>query len=457
MDAVPVVSDDKFWNPYWETMPRKELEQIQLRRIRWLIKYAYENTTLYHRKYHQAGLKPDDIKTMDDFIKKVPFVTKDDILAAQTESPPFGGALACDYYEILHVFQTSGTTGAPLRIPFTHYDTIKYGEDWVYGFWAVGIRPRDSFYFAFGWGMYAGFWSCYWGVRRLGAKVISGGGVSTEDRIRQMQALKPTVLVATPTYALYLAETCRKMGLDPKSLGLKYFYGAGEPGPTALPKLREELESAFGVKAYELYGVAEVGAIAPACPTQIGVHLNESNYHCLVVDPETGEVVSEGERGENVVTSFAQLAQPVIKYRTKDIVEWHYSEPCECGRTWVLYKGSVLGRTDYVVKIRGINVYQTAVENIVRSVPGTSPHLEMHIRLDERGMDDMLVRVEADPTVPRESYRELAEKIAEELRAAIGVRLDVEVVPPGSLPRYELKAKKMFDHRPKERRLQMGV
>jgi phenylacetate-CoA ligase len=123
----------------------------------------------------------------------------------------------------------------------------------------------------------------------------------------------------------------------------------------------------------------------------------------------------------------------------------------------VLYKGSVLGRTDYVVKIRGINVYQTAVENIVRSVPGTSPHLEMHIRLDERGMDDMLVRVEADPSVPRESYRELAERIAEELRAAIGVRLDVEVVPPGSLPRYELKAKKMFDHRPKERRLQMGA
>ncbi|MDW8041615.1 MAG: AMP-binding protein [Nitrososphaerota archaeon] len=434
-------------------MPRKQLEEVQLRRIRQLIKYAYENSRFYHEKFRKAGLKVDDVKTMEDFVKRVPVTTKEEITAAQSTSPPFGDALACHQSEVLHLFQTSGTTGAPLRIPFTHYDTIKYGEDWAYGFWAVGIRPGDSFYFAFGWGMYTGFWSCYWGVRRFGGMVISGGGVSTEDRIRQIQSLRPTVLVATPTYALYLAETARKMGIDPKSLGLKYFYGAGEPGPTALPKLREELESSFGIKAYELYGVAEVGAIAPACPTQKGTHLNESNYHCIVIDPESGEMVAEGERGENVLTSFAQLAQPVIKYRTKDVVEWHYSEPCECGRTWTFYKGSVLGRTDYVVKIRGINVYQTAVENIIRSVLGTSPHLEIHIRLDERGMDDMLVKVEADPSVPKSAFKDLEERVSEELRRSIGVRLAVEVVAPGTLPRYELKAKKMIDERPKERQI----
>ncbi|MEM1946415.1 MAG: AMP-binding protein [Candidatus Caldarchaeum sp.] len=450
------IQGNGYWNEYWETLQRKRLEEIHLKRIRWLLKYAYENSKLYHRKYHEKGIKPEDIRTMDDFVRKVPFTTKDEILAAQSEAPPFGGAIACDYDDVLHIFQTSGTTGTPLRIPFTYYDTVKYGEDWAYGFWAVGIRPSDSFYFAFGWGMFTGFWSCYWGVKRMGGKVISGGGASTEDRIKHMQVYKPTVLVATPTYAIHLAETAKRMGVDPKSLGLKYFYGAGEPGPTALPKLREELENTYGIKAYELYGLGEVGAIAPACPTQKGTHLNESNYHCMVADPENGDLVAEGERGENIVTSFAQLTQPVIKYKTKDIVEWHYSETCECGRTWILYKGTVLGRVDYVAKIRGVNVYQTAVENLVRSVPGSSPYLEMHIDLDERSMDHMLVRVEADPSVPKESYKDLEQRVAEELRANLGVRINVEFVPPGSLPRYELKAKKMFDHRPRERRIPMA-
>jgi len=444
----------RFWNPIWETMPRKKLDEIHLKRIKKLIRYAYTHTQLYRRKFRECGLTPDDINTMDDFVKKVPFTTKEDLTYSQSPEQMFAvDALAEKSDTIIHYFQTSGTTGLPLKIPFSHYDTIKYGEDWVYGFWAVGIRPRFRFYFAFSWGMYAGFWSCYWGVRRLGCTAISGGGVGTEDRIKQLQSLKPDVLVATPTYAVYIAEMCRKMGVDPKSFGLKFFYGAGEPGPTAIPKLREELESYYGVKAYELYGVAEVGAIAPACPLQLGTHLNESNYHCIVIDPETGELLSEGERGENVVTSFAQLSQPVIKYRTKDIVEWHYSDACECGRTWVLYKGSVLARSDYVVKVRGVNIYQTAIENIIRSIPGASPYIEMHLRLDERKLDDMLIKVEADQSLPSEMYSDLENKIAEAIRGVIGVRLAVEVLPPNSLPRYELKAKKIFDHRPKERRM----
>jgi phenylacetate-CoA ligase len=443
----PRTTNSPYWNPYMETLPREKLDALHLKRLKSLLRYAYDNSPFYRRKFQEAEVTPEDIHTLEDFKRKVPITDKSDFLQLQEEKPHYGqtGAMPEEY--LAHHCETSGTTGIPLRIPYTMYDTERYGESWAYGFWALGIRPTDSFYFAFNWGLFAGFWSAYWGVRRLGGKVYSGGGQTSEGHIRLIQHLKPSVLICTPTYALHLAEVAREMGVDPAGLSVKYTYHAGEPGPCALPAVRAQLEEFWGATSGELYGLAEVGGLAPGCPTREGVHMDEVNHFSWSRDPETGEEVPEGKIGENIVTTYVNNAQPLINYRTHDLVERHFS--CECGRTWPLLRGVVLGRSDFMVTIRGTNVYQSAVENILGTIPGVSSHYQM-ILTREKGMDRMLVQVEPTRDFPLEGYAELTKRIEETIRQALKVRLETEVVPVDSLPRYELKTKRIIDQRPKE-------
>ena len=435
---------EKYWNEYTETMPRERLDAIHLRRIQKMIAYAYERVPFYRRLYDKAGFKPEEIRSLDDFDRLVPTIDKKDLVEAQQLNPPWGDAVALGEEFNLFRFQTSGSTGVPLAIPFSYYSTYHYGEQWVYGFWGVGLRPRDSFYFAFNWGAFAGFWSTYWAVRRLGATVYSGGGLSTELRLKQILDYKPTVLIATPTYALAMAEKAKDLGIDLAGSTINVTYHAGEPGGN-VPTTRRAIEEAWGAKAYELYGVAEIGAIAPGCPLQLGVHLAEDQAYASVVDPETGRPVGEGEVGENVVTSYIQFSQPVIKYRTHDLVRL-VTTRCDCGRTWILYKDGVLGRTDHMIIIKGTNVYPTAVEAILGEVRELSPNYEIHVTKG-RIADELLVKVEVRPDYPRERYAELQARTERVLHERVFVRIAVEIQPPGALPRYELKAKRFFDHR----------
>lgn len=434
----------RYWNAYTETMPREQLDTIHLKRIQKVLRYAYERVPFYRSLYTKAGFKPEDIRTLDDFNTIVPAIDKKDLVEAQQVDPPWGeaAALPADFH--LFRFQTSGSTGVPMAIPVSYYSSHHYGEQWAYGFWAVGIRPHDSFYFAFTWGMFIGFWSAYWGVRRLGATVYSGGGVNTEIRLKQILELKPTVLVSTPTYALAMAEKAREMGIDLPKTSIKWVYVAGEPGGN-VPTTRRAIEDAWGAKTYELYGIGEVGAIAPGCPLQIGVHLAEDQSYATVVDPETGHPVGEGEVGENLVTSYIQFSQPVIKYRSHDLVR-SVRKPCDCGRTWMLFEGGVLGRTDHMIIIKGTNVYPTAVEALLGDVKGLTSHYEIHVTRGRTG-DELAVKVEAQPDAPSEQYETLKRKAEQLLYERIMARIAVEIHTPGSLPRYELKAKRFFDHR----------
>lgn len=436
-----------YWNPYLETMPRERLDAIHLKRIKSLLRYAYDNSPFYRQKFQEAGITPDDIRTLEDFKTRVPVTDKSDFIHLQEENPHYGrtGAMPEEY--IAHHCETSGTTGIPLRIPYTMYDTERYGEGWVYGWWAVGIRPHDTFYFAFNWGLFAGFWSAYWGVRRLGGKVYSGGGQTTEGHIRAIQRLRPTVLLSTPTYALYMAEVAREMGVDPAGLSIKYTYHAGEPGPCALPAVRKQLDESWGAFSSECYGVAELHSLTFGCPTREGVHLDETNTFTWSRDPESGKEIPEGQIGENIVTTYVNNAQPLINYRTHDLVERHYN--CVCGRTWAFLRGVVLGRSDFMVTIRGTNVYQSAVEKILGSIPGVSTHYQM-ILTREKGLDRMLVQVEPVKEYPVEKQVQLGEQVGKAIHQALKVRLEVETVPAGSLPRYELKTKRIVDQRPKE-------
>ena len=434
----------RYWNEYTETMPRERLQSLHLTRVQRMVEYAYRRVPFYRRLYDRAGFKPEDIRSLEDFDRLVPVIDKQDLVEAQQTNPPWGDAVALPEDFHLFRFQTSGSTGVPMAIPVSYYSSHHYGEQWVYGFWAVGIRPHDSFYFAFTWGTFIGFWSAYWGVRRLGATVHSGGGVNTEMRLRQIVDLKPTVLVCTPTYALAMAEKARELGIDLAKTSIRFTYHAGEPGGN-VPTTRRAIEEAWGAKAYELYGIGEVGAIAPGCPHQLGVHLAEDQAYATVIDPNTGRVVGDGEVGENLVTSYVQFAQPVIKYRTHDLVR-AVRTPCACGRTWLLYEGGVLGRSDHMIIIKGTNVYPTAVEALLGEVAGVSPHYEIHVARGPGG-DEIRVKVEALPEVAAGSYDELRRRVEALLYERIMVRIGVEIQAPGDLPRYELKAKRFFDHR----------
>ncbi len=434
-------SQSRFWNEAIETMPREQLDALHLRRLRGLIAYAYEHIPMYREMYERAGVKPGDIRTLDDFVQKLPATDKDDILRSQGEQKnKVGGSQ--DYRSIL--FTTSGTTGRILVLEDYLGD---FPNKWSYQWWAHGIRPGDCFYFAFPFGMFAGFWSAYFDALYMGVEVISGGGVDSKTRIGQILQFRPTVLVSTPTYALRLAEVAKEMGVDSRATSIRIVTSAGEAG-AVVPGIRRAIEQAWNAKAIDLYGISELfGCTSWQCPVHPDtMHLGESCAHGIVVDEE-GRLVPYGGKGEFILTNFEVTIQPLIKYRTHDVVEWH-KEPCECGRTWLSLKGGVLGRTDQMVTVKGTNVYPSAIQSLLGELPSLSERMEVHID-EEGGFNRVLVKVEPSPGVQETSYTELSRQAEDLLRARIGVGIPVEIVSPMSLPRYEMKAKLVFDHRAK--------
>jgi phenylacetate-CoA ligase len=441
----------RFWNPYTESLPRAELDRLHLRKLQALVRYAHARSPMYRRLLDRARVRPAQIRTMDDFEKRLPVIDKADILEAQATSPPFGEALAVPDDFFLHRFQTSGSTGVPLHIPLTYHSSLLWGESWLSLFWSVGLRAHHAFYFPFHWGIFAAFWSAYMGVRRLGGTVVSGGGLDSRARIDQILAYRPDVVLATPTYALYLGEVAQEMKVDLAKSSVSVVIVSGEPGGS-IPTTRDAIAETWGARVYELYGIAELGPTNPGCPRGDRVHLCEDWYHALVVD-EQGRRVADGEVGEHLVTSYIQHGQPLIKYRTHDLVRWTQA-PCACGSTWTGYPGGVLGRTDHMIVVKGVNVYPTAVEALLHQVARLSQHYEVHASR-EAANDVVTVKAEARPDVPVDVYPAVSAEAAAVLRAAIGVTIGVDVVGPGSLPRYELKAKRFFDHRPPGHRWQL--
>jgi len=436
-----------YWNEYLETMPRQQLDQLHLRRLQKLIKYAYENIPMYGDLYDEAGVKPEDIKTLDDFVEKIPSIDKPLLVKYQSDDPPFGGTIAKGSEDYLtFFFKTSGTTGTPLKEIGYYRDMLSTG--WVFKWWAHGIRPKDVFYFAFPFGTFMAFWCAYYDAVALGAQVITAGGLSTEQRVKQIQELKPTVLVATPTYAMRIAEVAREMGIDPSQTSIKYITSAGEQG-YVLQTIRDAAEKAWGAKAIDLYGLSDLwGSTSWHCPSNPDrMHLTESIAYGLVLD-DNGNVMPDGGKGEFVLTNYATV-MPLIKYRTHDVVEWH-KEACDCGRTWLWLRNGVLGRTDQMVTIKGTNVYPTAIQSIIGNIEGFSEHLEIHFGSGAGG-DTVNVKVEAEIGIEADKYDALKEKLLEDLRYGIGVGMKIEILPPKSLPRYELKAKRVFDHREKRK------
>ncbi|MBO0691165.1 MAG: phenylacetate--CoA ligase family protein [Candidatus Dormibacteraeota bacterium] len=446
-----------YWNRYAETLTREQLDALALQRVKALLRYVQGTSRFYREAWARAGFDPAEVRTLDDVRTLVPLTDKEEVLRHQAEDPPYGRTRALGEEFLAHHSHTSGTTGMPFNVPFTAYDTERYGESWVVGWWALGIRPHDVFYFAFNWGAYAGFWSAYWGARRLGARVVSGGGADTETHVHNIVRERPTVLIATPSFALRIAEQARAMGLDLADSSIRYTYHAGEPGPCSLPALRDRLDREYGAISGELLGVAELDAMAPGCPERGGVHMSEFTTFSWTRDPVTGKPAADGDIGENVITTFANTAQPLVNYNTHDLVRaFSHRVPCGCGRTWRYLDGVVLGRSDFMVTVRGTNVYPTAVENLVLGVPGASEHFQLRLtRDDRRGSDEITVRLEPAADVSAASRAALGDRVGEVLRERVGLRMPVEILEPGTLPRTELKVKRIVDERPAEARREL--
>ncbi len=443
--------EQPFWNQPAETMSREQLDELHLKKLKSLLKFAYNNSRFYRNKWDEIGFLPEDVKTLVDFKTKVPTTDKKDFLHYQAEFPPYGLTQGLEEDFLAHQSKTSGSTGSPLKIPFTMYDTERYGESWIYGWWALGIRPTDSFYFAFGFGAYAGFWSAYWGARRLGVKVIPGGGEDTEGHVKNILTEKPTVLVSTPSYALRIAEKAKEMGYDLSQSSIKFTYHAGEPGPCSIELLREQLDREYGAVSGELLGVAELDAVGPGCPHRNGVHMNEMNTYSWTMDPQTGKEVGNGEIGENIITTFVNNAQPLINYTTHDLVRaYSYDIPCGCGRTWRYLDKAVMGRSDNMITVKATNVYPTAVENLIRRVEGVSEYFQMILTRDANGLDQMAIKMEPNAETSREEWQPIALKVQNIIKENIGLRMDIEVVESGVIPRTDLKFKRIVDLRPKE-------
>ena len=364
----------------------------------------------------------------------LPLTTKKDLVVDQEQQPPFGSILTYPIESYSKYHQTSGTSGLPLSVLDTAESWDWWAECWQYVYAAAGVTSRDRLFFAFSFGPYIGFWSAYAGAQRLGAMTIPGGGADTTARLEMMQATGPTVLLCTATYALRLAEVAAQERIPLRDLGIRVTIHAGEPGASVAP-VRARIEDAFGAACHDHAGATEVGAYGYSCDGRNGLHVNETEFIAEIVDPETLRPVDEGQRGELILTNLGRAGWPAIRYRTGDLVEAG-GRRCPCGRTFLFLPGGVLGRLDDMMIVRGVNIYPSAIEAIVREFPTGEFRM---VRVIRHAMEEVDLEVEGAPPV--------AQPLADALRRRLGVRIDVTVVPAGSLPRFDLKARRVVDRR----------
>ncbi|HEX5493266.1 MAG TPA: AMP-binding protein [Mycobacteriales bacterium] len=434
-----------YWNPKTETMPRERLGELQLAKLRRVARWAAERSPHYRRRFAEAGFTPADLASLDD-LRAIPFLTRQEWMDGQRASPPYGTLPAGGADRAVRLHTTSGTTGRmPLRALDSRKDWAWAAEMWCYGMWAMGVRPADIAYVAFGYGSFIGFWGLHYAMEKIGVLTVPGGAQTTESRVRQIVDFGATVVASTPTYALRLAQEAERCGIDLPGSAVRTVVLSGEPAGS-IPETKALIERLWGARAYDTAGMTEISTIFMfECDHQPGgAHIIEDHVIEEVVDPATGEQVGYGQLGERVVTSFGRSMIPLLRYRTSDLVRKVPASECGCGRTFDIYAGGVLGRVDDMKLVRGTNVYARAIEGIVR---GHEQVEEFQIRISREGIrDEITLRVEA--AVSDAGWDEMAEGLGKELAAAHeGLRFRVERAEAGTLPRFELKAKRLVDTR----------
>lgn len=430
----------RYWDEHVECMDRNTLQEIQLKRLVETVKRVYTSVPYYRRKMQELGIIPEDIKSLDD-LKKLPFTTKQDL----RDNYPYG-LFAVPLSEIVRIHASSGTTGKPTVVGYTKHDIGIWSEVMARTLVAAGADKHSFVQIAYGYGLFTGGLGVHYGAERIGASVIPISSGNTRRQIQIMVDFGTTVLACTPSYALYLAETMEEMGIDKSQLKLKSGVFGAEPWSE---NMRKEIESKLNIKAYDIYGLSEIigPGVSFECEYQCGMHINEDHFLPEIINPETGEVLGEGEYGELVFTTITKEGLPLIRYRTRDITALHYDR-CKCGRTLVRME-KVIGRTDDMIIIRGVNVFPSQIESVLLEMGEVEPHYQLIVdRVNNLDVLEVLVEVsERMFSDEVKKLEQLEKKITKAIEETLGISVKVRLVEPKTIERSEGKAKRVIDKR----------
>lgn len=427
------------WNPEIERCPRERMEKIQLDRLKKTVAHAYRQVPMYREKMDRAGLKPEDIRTLRD-IRHIPLTSKLEL----REQYPFK-LLAVPMKQVVRIHASSGTTGQPITGCYTKADLEMWAENIARVATAGGATADDIAQIAFGYTLFTGAFGLHGGLERIGAAIIPISSGNTERQINIMRDFGSTLLISTPSYALYMAEVAEKMGaMEHIKLRTGLFGGEG-----STEEMRRELERRWRITATENYGLTELigPGVSGECLCKCGMHINEDHFYPEIIDPDTGEVLPAGAQGELVLTSLTKEAQPTLRYRTRDITRLIY-DPCSCGRTTVRME-NIKGRSDDMLIIRGVNVFPSQIEGVLLHQPGIGPHYEIVVTR-QNYIDQLEVKTELIDSSLLEKWSELEalqNRIRGELRTVLGLDVRVTFVSPNTLKRFEGKARRVTDLR----------
>jgi phenylacetate-CoA ligase len=422
-----------------EVFPKRQIiAHRQVDALRALLRALTPENPFYAAKY-DAARTPGKVALLSDFYRGFPFTTKAELVADQAANPPYGTNLTYPLDRYTRCHQTSGTSGVPLRWLDTPESWNWMADNWQQILRVAGVTPSDAVFFAFSFGPFIGFWLAFEAAARLGCRCLPGGGMSSAARLRAILDHRATVLCCTPTYALHLAEVAAAEKLSLADSAVKTIIVAGEPGGS-IPATRARLESLWpGVRVVDHHGMTETGPVTFECPVRPRVlHVLESAYVAEIVHPETGEQVATGETGELVLTTLGRLGSPVLRYRTGDLVRAALDTVCECGRSELALEGGILGRTDDMVCVRGVNVYPSAVEDVLRAHGGVA---EYQVQVDTTPtLCELTIKVEPLPSVLDTAA--LTQQLQGALQTSFNLRIPVVAVSAGALPRFEMKAQR---------------
>lgn len=428
------------WNPNKECMPREQMRELQGKRLCKLVQYVYHNVPFYRHKMQEMDLTPDDIREIED-ITKLPFTTKQDL----RDNYPYG-LMAAPLSEVVRVHASSGTTGNPTIVGYTRRDLSIWSEVMSRCLSAYGVTREDTFSVSYGYGLFTGGLGAHYGVENLGATVIPASTGNTEKHVRLIRDLHITGIACTPSYALYLAEVVERMGIRKEELGLRIGAFGAEPWTE---NMRQEIQSRLGLKGYNIYGLSEIMGLGVSyeCQEQYGSHINEDHFYPEIIDPVTCQNLPYGTQGELVFTTLTKEGMPLLRYRTKDLTSL-IADPCPCGRTSVRMT-PIMGRSDDMLIIRGINVFPSQVESVILGMKEFEPQYLLVVDR-KNNLDTLEVQVEVRRDFFSDdigSMLKLKKTLSDRLKSVLSISAEVKLVEPNSIARSQGKSKRVIDNR----------
>jgi len=429
------------WNEEFECMEPGKLKQVQGERLKALASYVYEKSSVYRGKFDSLGVKPGDIKGIED-IRKLPFTTKLDM----RDNYPFG-LFSSTMKDVVEVHVSSGTTGNPTVVGYTKGDVALWSEVMARALCCAGAVPEDMIQIAYGYGLFTGGLGLHYGSLEMGLTTIPSSSGQTKRQLKLMQDFKPRIIACTPSYALYMAEQAREFGIDPRESNWEIGIFGAEPWSESM---RAEIEEAWNIIATDVYGLSEIigPGVAQECQRKEGLHIFSDVFYPEIIDPDTGEPVGEGEDGELVITTLTKRGIPLLRYRTRDVVSIN-NEKCGCGRTSPRIS-KIKGRTDDMIIVRGINVFPSQIEEVLLKIEGTEPHYQLVIDREKHNLDSVEIYVEVGEKLFSDEIKKrktLEEKIKHEIDAVLSVSVKVKLVEPKTIARSEGKAQRVIDKR----------